>query len=59
MGHAVRDAGGRAFAAVSVSTTQARLTQREAARLAALLRAEIVEIEPRVRFRWSDGEALR
>ena len=44
---------------MSVSTTQARLTQREAARLAALLRAEIVEIEPRVRFRWSDGEALR
>ena len=55
----MRDAGGRAFAAVSVSTTQARLTQREAARLAALLRAEILEIEPRVRFRWSDGEALR
>lgn len=59
VGHAVRDVDGRAFAAVSLSTTVARLTQREAARLAALLRAEIREIEPRVRFRWSDAEALR
>lgn len=59
VGHAVRDAGGRAFAAVSLSTTVARLTQREAARLASLLRAEVREIEPRVRFAWSDGEALR
>ena len=59
VGHVVRDAQGFPFAAVSLSTTQARLTQREAARLAAVLRAEIVEIEPRVHFAWSDAEALR
>lgn len=59
VGHAVRDPGGCAFAAVSLSTTVARLTQREAARLASLLRAEIAQIEPRVRFAWSDEAALR
>lgn len=59
VGHAVRDAGGCAFAAVSLSTTVARLTQREAARLASLLRAEIAQIEPRVRFAWSDEAVLR
>lgn len=32
VGHAVRDACGSALAAVSLSTTVARLTQREAAR---------------------------
>ncbi len=59
VGHAVRDPGGCAFAAVSLSTTVARLTQREAARLASLLRAEIAQIEPRVHFAWSDEAALR
>ncbi len=59
VGHAVRDAGGGAFAAMSLSTTVARLTQREAGRLAALLRAEIADIEPRVPFHWTDGDALR
>jgi DNA-binding IclR family transcriptional regulator len=59
VGHVVRDVRGFPFAALSLSTTQARLTQREAARLAGVLRTEIVEIEPRVRFAWSDGAALR
>ncbi|QPF76152.1 helix-turn-helix domain-containing protein [Roseateles sp. DAIF2] len=59
IGHAVADAGGRAFAAISLSTTVARLTQREALRLAALLRAEIAEIRPRVHFHWDDAAALR
>lgn len=59
VGHTVRDATGCAFAAVSLSTTQARLTQREAARLAGLLRAEIADITPRVHFAWDDSAALR
>ena len=59
VGHAVVDAGGRAFAAISLSTTVARLTQRETARLAALLRAQIAEIQPRVHFHWSDEAPLR
>lgn len=59
VGHAVGDAGGRAFAAISLSTTVARLTQREAARLAALLRTEIADIQPRVHFHWSDASPLR
>ncbi|MEG1768261.1 MAG: IclR family transcriptional regulator C-terminal domain-containing protein [Comamonas sp.] len=59
VGHAVVDAGGRAFAAISLSTTVARLTQREASRLAALLRAQIAEIQPRVHFHWSDAAPLR
>jgi len=59
VGHAVPDAAGRAFAAVSLSTTVARLTHREADRLAGLLRHEIADIRSRMHFQWSDDAPLR
>lgn len=59
VGHTACDAAGQAFAAVSLSTTQARLTHRETARLDSLLRAEIADIKPRCHFQWSDSAALR
>lgn len=59
VGHTACDAAGQAFAAISLSTTQARLTHREAARLDGLLRAEIADITPRIHFHWSDSAALR
>lgn len=59
VGHSVLDASGRAFAAISLSTSVARLTQREALRLATLLRTQITEIQPRIHFHWSDEAPLR